>query len=471
MNLTLYKRRRLRQKPHILTIEQSRELGQLVGKKVLKHVTDQGLIPINLFRLRKKKLEMIYKYLFDHQLIHDKQPIFESLQTHQLAEYLLNIIYPGYPACKAKNLAYTDYRLCREKDTGLTPLAYDYVPTTEVYERLDELYRMNIDWKENTAIEIPICTLKRAIDRIRAANFMKPFEFIEYHLYFWNSPRTLLKPQCKSLCLNQREIWSEKKEKIIAEGFMHIDITKQLEQSISERSKKIKLDIKLANNDEYNINHISISAVIKRPTQDLVRDLYLQTTTECIAKSIQTSLCPLDTQQIAVHLLKQYQESKDKLKASENLFLTCLSNTFNKNLSSSEEDDEDKEEDMVSLVDPVSGTRIQHPVKSLHCKHRSCFDAATFFDRNADIKLWHCPICLVHIKNTEELRVDYVNKVALAQYPQEEKLFVLQKDTLLSEAEMFGDETILIQEDLKRSLIQDDEAPVQKRLRTLTHVM
>lgn len=54
---------------------------------------------------------MIYKYLFDHQLIHDKQPIFESLQTHQLAEYLLNIIYPGYPACKAKNLAYTDYRL------------------------------------------------------------------------------------------------------------------------------------------------------------------------------------------------------------------------------------------------------------------------------------------------------------------------------------------------------------------------
>lgn len=46
MNLTLYKRRRLRQKPHILTIEQSRELGQLVGKKVLKHVTDQGLVSI-----------------------------------------------------------------------------------------------------------------------------------------------------------------------------------------------------------------------------------------------------------------------------------------------------------------------------------------------------------------------------------------------------------------------------------------
>lgn len=52
MNLTLYKRRRLRQKPHILTIEQSRELGQLAGNKVLKHVTDQGLVRT----LQKKKI-------------------------------------------------------------------------------------------------------------------------------------------------------------------------------------------------------------------------------------------------------------------------------------------------------------------------------------------------------------------------------------------------------------------------------
>lgn len=141
----------------------------------------------------------------------------------------------------------------------------------------------------------------------------------------------------------------------------------------------------------------------------MVCDLYLQTTTECIARSIQSSSFPLDTQHIAVHLLKQYHESKDKLKSAENLFLTFLSNTSNKNLSSSEEDEEEDikefqendEERIVSLMDPISGTRIQHPVRSLHCKHRSCFDAAVFFDRNADIKLWHCPICLVHIKNTE----------------------------------------------------------------------
>lgn len=55
-------------------------------------------------------MELIYKYLYDHQLIHDKEPPIEALQTHQLAEYLLNIIYPGYPASRAKNQAYIDYR-------------------------------------------------------------------------------------------------------------------------------------------------------------------------------------------------------------------------------------------------------------------------------------------------------------------------------------------------------------------------
>lgn len=49
MNLTLYKRRKLRQKPHILTIEQSRELGQLAGNKLLKHVTDPGLVSLFFF--------------------------------------------------------------------------------------------------------------------------------------------------------------------------------------------------------------------------------------------------------------------------------------------------------------------------------------------------------------------------------------------------------------------------------------
>ena len=126
--------------------------------------------------------------------------------------------------------------------------------------------------------------------------------------------------------------------------------------------------------------------------------MYLQTTVESIAKSLQTSLCPSDTQQIAVHLLKQYHASKGDLKAAENIFLTCLSNGES---FTSSEDEEPTEEEYISLLDPISHKRIQHPVKSFHCKHRSPFDAAIFFDSNADIKIWHCPICFVHIKNME----------------------------------------------------------------------
>jgi hypothetical protein len=95
-------------------------------------------------------------------------------------------------------------------------LAYDYVPTTEVYERLDELYRIDINYQEQSTcspcIEIPIMTLKKSMDRIKSANFEKPIEHIEFHLYFWNSTRTLIKPQCKSLLLNSKDIWSKRKE-------------------------------------------------------------------------------------------------------------------------------------------------------------------------------------------------------------------------------------------------------------------
>lgn len=46
MNFTLYKRRKLRQKPNILTVEQSQELGHLAGNKLMKNVTDQGLVSV-----------------------------------------------------------------------------------------------------------------------------------------------------------------------------------------------------------------------------------------------------------------------------------------------------------------------------------------------------------------------------------------------------------------------------------------
>jgi hypothetical protein len=476
--LCIYKSKKLRQKANILTVEQSKELAKLVGLKSVKNVTDQGITPTHLFRLRKRKLELIYHYLNKQNLIHDKEPSIESLQTHQLGEYLSNIIYPGYPACKAKNLAYADYRECREREIGqLNPLAYDFVPTTEIFDRLDEIYRLDIDWysiskdKHNT-IQLPISTIKKSIERIKFANYEKSIDSIEYHLYLWNSTRTLLKPHCKSLKINLEEVWTEKHEKTIMEGFMHINITEKLKQELMPVKKKksladstnnpqekmLDLKIELNDNEEFNISHISLSAVTKKSTKELICELYLQSTTECIMKAIRKSQHPLDTQQIIVHLLRQYHEYEtieEKLKNAENIFMTCKSNTYTNNddssgsssSSSSEEDEgciEEEQELVVSLVNE-NGDRLAHPIKSVHCKHRSCFEASDFFDQYATIKIWHCPICQVHIKGFEELRADYSIKVALNQYPELDELYIFKK-TLLSENQFIGETSHIITE-------------------------
>jgi hypothetical protein len=47
MNFTLFKKRKQRQKPNILTVEQSQELGHLAGNKLMKNIADQGLVSFN----------------------------------------------------------------------------------------------------------------------------------------------------------------------------------------------------------------------------------------------------------------------------------------------------------------------------------------------------------------------------------------------------------------------------------------
>jgi hypothetical protein len=93
--------------------------------------------------------------------------------------------------------------------------------------------------------------------------------------------------------------------------------------------------------------------------------------------------------------------------------------------------------------------------------------------------------------------MDYTTKVALNQYPHEDKLYIFGEDTLLSETELFG-EASRIMDDLAdtnslmihinqrpqssssksrrtRDQTEDEEQEernrVQKRYRTITHVM
>ncbi|KAI8370031.1 hypothetical protein EDC96DRAFT_502803 [Choanephora cucurbitarum] len=417
MNITSYKRRKLRQKPNILAIKQSQEIGELVGLRHLKDIISQGIIPISLFRLRKRKLEAIYSYLLKHQLIHDKEPDIHSLLTHELAEYLLHTIYPGYPACKAKNIAYADYRESRKKDTKQAdPLAYDSVPTTEVYDRLYEVYRMDVDWqdreKTDCSIRIPVSVFRKSIERTQFIH-QKQKSAIEYHLCFWNSTRTLIKPLCRSLRFDNQEVWDEKHQNLVLEGFMHVDITdrfycyspsvsiladatnRQLGKLQSKRSP-VTLEVELVGHEEQNISHISISAVARKSIEELVCELYLHTMTEHIARNIQKSTSPLKAQQDAIRLLRYYHTTddiRDRMRNLENVFMAYLCDT------------EGLEDvcltECVSLIDVISQTRIRHPAKSIHCRHPTCFDAAVFFEHHLETRRWSCPICLVHIKDFE----------------------------------------------------------------------
>ncbi|CEI85683.1 hypothetical protein G6F70_005651 [Rhizopus microsporus] len=427
-----------------------------------------------LFRLKKRKLEAIYRYLSEHHLLHDKEPLIADLQTHRLGKYLLSTIYPGYSAARARNFAYRDYRECREKEYGtVDPLAYDYVPTTEMFERLDEVFRVDVNWQNEErlskhTIKIPVHTLKKSIDRIDAVNDNKSIQNIEYHLYLWNSTKTLLKPLCKSLIINSNQIWTGRQQKLVNGGFMHIDISQQIKQYVRRRSvtneaekaelkRYISVEVELADENERNISHISICAVIRMPSNELVSQLYMQTATEIMYKSIQSSPYPLITQQMMIQVLKQKEDGH--LDSAEDIFMTCMSTYV---------DDKGKRSfdmEMIEptpLQDPLTQKRLQHPVKSIFCKHKSCFDASTFFDHHADLQLWHCPICFVQIKHLEELRMDYLTKLEIEQYHQAEPLYIMRNNLVLTETELFAFQ----REPYNHPL----DTHVNKRLKTLAHV-
>ncbi|ORZ35572.1 hypothetical protein BCR44DRAFT_1433788, partial [Catenaria anguillulae PL171] len=48
---------------------------------------------------------------------------------------------------------------------------------------------------------------------------------------------------------------------------------------------------------------------------------------------------------------------------------------------------------LVPLKDPVLHSRIRVPLRSTHCTHPECFDAAVFFTMNAQTPTWVCPYC------------------------------------------------------------------------------
>ena len=47
----------------------------------------------------------------------------------------------------------------------------------------------------------------------------------------------------------------------------------------------------------------------------------------------------------------------------------------------------------LSLKCPLSFTRIDHPVRGKLCRHRQCFDFATYLLQSRRTQIWNCPVC------------------------------------------------------------------------------
>ncbi|KAL8276122.1 hypothetical protein RQP46_011471 [Phenoliferia psychrophenolica] len=59
----------------------------------------------------------------------------------------------------------------------------------------------------------------------------------------------------------------------------------------------------------------------------------------------------------------------------------------------------------LSLKDPLVGSRIKTPIRSLQCSHIGCFDAEVFFMMNEQTPAWACPICSKTLR-VEDITVD-----------------------------------------------------------------
>lgn len=79
--------------------------------------------------------------------------------------------------------------------------------------------------------------------------------------------------------------------------------------------------------------------------------------------------------------------------------------------------------DTISLLDPVTYTRIRIPVRSRQCRHAQCFDLYTYLEMNRNIPTWTCGICGVRVE-LKDLVVDCFFKEILQVITDEEVEYV-----------------------------------------------
>lgn len=214
-------------------------------------------------------------------------------------------------------------------------LAYDQLTTSDKYERLEELFRTEVDWHKTPnkanqyTVDIPLKKLNRSI--VTEGHASSKLN-VRLFLYLWSSERMAWSPTEISLLVENGEddCLTEEDKTIHGYGFNHTDITDKSE-AIAKANRRSAGMVTLRftfHQGQPIVRHVSVCAVIEKSAEELTSQLYVQTASLYIGRAMEKSNKNIPeaqrVQQKVIELLKPYdQNDKLDLKKTQGLFLSC----------------------------------------------------------------------------------------------------------------------------------------------------
>lgn len=212
----------------------------------------------------------------------------------------------------------------------MTDLAYDQLPTTDKFERLEELYKTDVDWyqqdKNAYTIDIPLKKLNTSIVvEGHASSKLK----VRLFLYLWSSEHMAWNPDAVSLFVDNRDCLTDEHKRLHGYGFNHIDIT-EASEIITKANRRSTTSVPFTFKFEKRpiIRHVSVCAVVEKSPEELTSQLYVQTASLYIGQAMEGSSKNIPAaqsiQRKVIELLSPYsQNDKLDLAKTEKLLLSC----------------------------------------------------------------------------------------------------------------------------------------------------
>ncbi|KAI7880594.1 hypothetical protein K492DRAFT_195055 [Lichtheimia hyalospora FSU 10163] len=449
---TSFRTRQWRSTPLILTIDQVRHIGKAIGLSTLRKADEHFKDPANVFLMSKPKLIILYNYMVDLGIATSKATA--RMKQAELARKVVDLLYPGFPVWRARDRA---ERLFRESHPVRSGLAYDLVPTTDAFERDQELLRVPVPPLEEEmhelCLSIPIKPLQQyAKLRVKRKADDKD---IRLHLYLWLSKWMTWHPDLTyfSVDTHGKGQWTKDDQELIKQGYRHIDITDKVDwHSVLEKSTETNtIDIKC--DCEAHVKELSVCTVWCKSPLELTGQLYLQSASTHAVRIMENT--PRQQQPIIqrqmMDILPSPYVPKSDIQQLQAIFNSCFNSVKCINTSSSPSsgasgngyDDKNEEDELIlgdqsiSLLDPMLLSRLEYPARGIYCTHASCFDARVFFLCQLLRRVWKCYICNVQYKSIQDLYIDHEMAQALSTYPEDERL-VLRNGVLLPPENSFN---------------------------------